>query len=128
MSDPEQFPRPPPVVQVSPTEIAGDWPNELRRKLAEQGLEPAAVARVAEAVARLAPSLVGDPSKLRAAARLHLLLAGLTLAGAVGGGILNYLLSTSAAAYLVVGGAAIWGGILLSRGLAQWRLSRRCQD
>jgi hypothetical protein len=81
MTDPEH-PQPPrlPIVQISPTEMQGDWPEEVRHKLEEQGLDPAVAARLADEVARLSQSLVSDPRKLRATARLHLLLGLLTVA------------------------------------------------
>jgi hypothetical protein len=61
MTDPQytQPPRPP-IVQISPTEMAGAWLEEVRRKLEEQGLQPALAARVADEVAQLSPSLVAD--------------------------------------------------------------------
>jgi hypothetical protein len=121
-------PVPPPVVQVSPTELAGDWPAELRRKLAEQGLDPGAVERVTGEVARLAPALFGDPARLRAAARTHLVLGAVVLIAAAGSALVNSLLHGHAVGYGVAAAGALWGLFLLWRGLAQRRRSRQRQE
>jgi hypothetical protein len=105
--------------------MAGAWPDEVRRKLEAQGLDPTTAARVAEEAARWAPAAVGDPRKLRAAALLHLLLGLLVVASAIGSAILNHLLRARALVYAGSGAAAAWGALLCWRGLTQWCLSRR---
>ena len=43
-ADPQTPPR---VIYLTPTEMTGDWPAEVARKLVEQGLEPQAAAQIA---------------------------------------------------------------------------------
>jgi hypothetical protein len=107
--------------------MEGDWPEQVRHKLEEQGLDPALAERLASEVARASESLAGDARQLRAAARLHLLLGLRVLASAQTGAILNFLLHAYALVCLVAGAAAVWGAILCRRGLILWRLSRRAQ-
>ena len=39
--------KPPPVIYLSPTEMTGDWPAEVEKKLLDRGLDPEAAARLA---------------------------------------------------------------------------------
>ena len=125
MSDVEKTQQPPVVVRISPTEIEDGWLDQVRRKLEEQGLGPETASRVTDEVQRLSTAVRVDSRKLRAAALIHLLLGALVLVSVVVSGILNTMRHAYAIVYFADGAAAVWGVILMRRGMAQLRLRRR---
>jgi hypothetical protein len=57
------MPPPPRVICLSPTKMAGDWPAEVAKKLADQGVDRQSAMRIADA-ARLAMQPSDPPRRV----------------------------------------------------------------